>query len=168
MFFTNWQSILRTVIMAIGSYTAVVLLLRISGKRTLSKLNAFDYVVTIALGSTLATIILSKDISLAEGLTALTSLILLQYAVTWLSVRSRRFQSLIKNTPRMIYHNGEYLQKEMKKERYTKAEVLQALRSRGYENISEIHTIVVETDGSLSVLGPIQHTHPTTITNLEA
>lgn len=70
------------------SYTALVVLLRTSGKRTLSKMDAFDFVVTIALGSTLASVMLSKNTSWAQGVVAFGLLITLQYAVTWLSVRS--------------------------------------------------------------------------------
>ena len=75
MLFQGWSGIGRTALISVTAYAALVLFLRISGKRTLSKLNAFDLVVTVALGSTLATILLSQDVALAEGLTALGMLI---------------------------------------------------------------------------------------------
>ena len=65
----------------------LLLLLRVSGKRTLTRMNAFDLVVTVALGSTLATVLLTKSVALADGLVAFAVLILLQYGLTWLSVR---------------------------------------------------------------------------------
>lgn len=71
MIFDGWIPILRTLVAGLSAYIALIVILRISGKRTLSKWNAFDYVVTIALGSTLATILLSKDTSLAQGVAAL-------------------------------------------------------------------------------------------------
>ena len=74
MFFTHWFDLARVLIVGVSAYAALVFLLRISGKRTLSKMNAFDLVVTVALGSTLATILLSKDVALAEGLLALALL----------------------------------------------------------------------------------------------
>ncbi|MFN2441460.1 MAG: DUF421 domain-containing protein, partial [Thermoanaerobaculia bacterium] len=67
MFFDDIQGLIRVFVISILAYVALVLFLRVSGKRTLTKLNAFDLVVTVALGSTLATIILSKDVALAEG-----------------------------------------------------------------------------------------------------
>ena len=85
--------LVRVVIVGTLAYAALVALLRISGKRTRTKLNAFDLVVTIALGSTLATVLLSNQVSLAEGITALALLIALQFVITWLSVRSPRFSS---------------------------------------------------------------------------
>ena len=98
--FDSWNSVGRVAVTAVMAYVALIGFLRISGKRTLSKLNAFDLVVTVALGSTLATVILSKDIALADGLLALGLLIGLQYAVAWLSVRATIFRRLLKNSRR--------------------------------------------------------------------
>jgi uncharacterized membrane protein YcaP (DUF421 family) len=62
IFFESWESIARTLLMTSLSYVTMVILLRISGKRTLAKMNAFDFVVTIALGSSLATVALNKSV----------------------------------------------------------------------------------------------------------
>jgi uncharacterized membrane protein YcaP (DUF421 family) len=94
MFFDTWSGLGRVLIVGTLAYVALVFLLRISGKRTLTKFNVFDLVVTVALGSTLATVLLSTSVPLAEGILALGLLIALQYAITWLSVRSHRFQGL--------------------------------------------------------------------------
>ena len=67
LFFDSWDSILRTAVITILAYILMIFFLRISGKRTLSKMNAFDFVVTIALGSTLATVSLSKNVALADS-----------------------------------------------------------------------------------------------------
>ena len=71
MFYDGWMGLVRVVVAGTCAYAALVLLLRISGKRTLAKLNAFDFVVTVALGSTLATVVLSSSVALAEGVVAL-------------------------------------------------------------------------------------------------
>ena len=70
IFFDNWETLFRTLIIGVLAYVSLVILLRISGRRTLSKMNAFDMVVTVALGSTLATILLNRDVALAEGVLA--------------------------------------------------------------------------------------------------
>jgi uncharacterized membrane protein YcaP (DUF421 family) len=87
LFFRDSQALLRILVVGISAYLCLILLLRISGKRTLSKMNAFDFVVTVALGSTLATVLLSKEVTLAQGVLAFAVLIGAQYAVTWTSVR---------------------------------------------------------------------------------
>ena len=71
MLFESWAGLGRVLIVGTLAYAALVLLLRISGKRTLTKLNAFDLIVTVALGSTLATVLLSSSVALAEGVVAL-------------------------------------------------------------------------------------------------
>lgn len=91
-----------------------MLWLRISGKRTLSKWNAFDFVVTIALGSTLATVLLSKQVALAEGVLAFALLIALQFAITSLSVRSSVVRRLIKAEPTFLLAQGQFLHRAMK------------------------------------------------------
>ena len=109
MFFNDTSSLLRVVIVGTLAYLSLVLLLRVSGKRTLSKMNAFDLVVTVAIGSTLATVLLAKDVALADGVVAFTLLIGLQYAITWLSMRSRWLENLIKAEHSLLYLNGLFL-----------------------------------------------------------
>ena len=70
MFFESWSALLRLAIVGVSAYVALVLLLRVFGKRTLAKLNAFDLVVTVALGSTLAAVLLNRSVALAEGVLA--------------------------------------------------------------------------------------------------
>lgn len=152
MFFTNWSGLGRVAVATLCTYPALILFLRISGKRTLSKMNAFDFVVTIALGSTLATVILSKDISLAEGLLALLLLILLQFTITWLSVRSKTISGLIKSEPRLLFHRGVFFRTAMKAERVNEGEILQAIRSRGIKGAEAVEAVVLESDGSFSIV----------------
>jgi len=95
MFFSGWSTLVRTLVIGVLAYINLIVLLRISGRRTLSKMNAFDLIVTVALGSTFATILLNRDVSLAEGTLALALLIGLQYLVTWTSVRAGWIRKLV-------------------------------------------------------------------------
>jgi uncharacterized membrane protein YcaP (DUF421 family) len=156
MLFASWTDLGRVLVVGVLAYVALVILLRVSGKRTLTKLNAFDLVVTVALGSTLATILLNKSVSLMEGVLALALLILLQFAITWLSVRSDRFQRFVKAEPTLIVHRGAFLDAAMKRERITREEVLAVLRSNGFGAIGSVGAVILETDGSMSVLSHIK------------
>jgi len=80
-----------------------------SRKRTLSKRNAFDLIVTVALGSTLATAIMSKNVALTEGIATMALLIICQFLVTWLSVRSGIVRRVVRREPTMLVQHGEYL-----------------------------------------------------------
>jgi len=152
MFFESWYGLLRVVVVAPLAYGGLVLILRVSGKRTLAKLNAFDLVVTVALGSTLATILLSKTVALLEGLTAFVMLAAMQFAVAWLSVRVKWFNKLVKDEPTLLLHNGEFLDRALLAQRVTRDDIEAALRSSGVGDASGASAVVLETDGSISVI----------------
>ncbi len=149
--FESWESLGATALAGGLAYGALVTFLRLSGKRTLAKLNAFDFVVTIALGSTLATVLLSSSVALAEGVAALALLVGLQYVVAWASVRSRRVERLVKSSPTLLYRHG-FLNDAMRRERVTVDEVEQVARSQGHANLDSVGAVVLETDGTLSFL----------------
>ncbi|GAA1435140.1 DUF421 domain-containing protein [Microlunatus lacustris] len=151
MFFDSWFDLLRIAVLGVASYAGLLLLLRISGKRTLSKLNAFDFVVTVALGSTLATVLLSSSVSLVDGLFALGLLVGLQAVMAFASSRSRRVELLVKSEPTLLYRGG-FLPSAMRRERVTEDELRQVARSSGHSDLSAVAAVVLETDGTLSVL----------------
>jgi uncharacterized membrane protein YcaP (DUF421 family) len=152
MLFDSWEDLLRVLVVGTLAYAGLVALLRVSGKRTLTKMNAFDLVVTVALGSTLASIILSQDVALAEGLLALALLVGLQLAVTWSSVRSRRFTRFVKSEPTLLCYRGRLLPDALRSQRVTAEELRAAIRASQLSNMDEVEAVVLETDGSFSVL----------------
>lgn len=152
MIFDGWAPVLRTLVLGTLAYVSLVVLLRLSGKRTLSKMNAFDFIVTIAFGSTLASILTSRNVSLAQGVAALGLLILMQLICTFLAARYPRFQKLIKAQPTLVFYNGQFLKQAMRRERVTEEEVLAAMRETGLAGPDEVDAVVIETEGSLSIL----------------
>ena len=152
IFFDTWTSLGRVILVGALAYGGLVLMLRISGKRTLSKMNAFDLVVTVALGSTLATVLLNRSVPLAEGLAAFALLIGLQFVITWMSVRSDAVKNAVKSEPTVVVSNGKPLPDALKQQRVTMDEVQAALRQSGQDALDHRTTVVLETDGSMSVL----------------
>jgi uncharacterized membrane protein YcaP (DUF421 family) len=131
-------------------------------------MNAFDLVVSVSLGSVLATILLNSDVSLSEGLLAFALLCALQYLVAFLSVRSESFQALIKAEPSLLFHQGRFMGPEMQRQRVSEEEVFAAIRMQGVSRMSSVDAVVLETDGSFSVLtgasgesaDTLKHVHP--------
>ncbi|WP_036766251.1 DUF421 domain-containing protein [Parvularcula oceani] len=152
LFFSGWETIGRTVVLGLTSYVALVFLLRVSGKRTLSKMNMFDLVITVAFGSTLASMLVSKTVALAQGVTAFAMLIALQYVVTWFSVRSEKVQSLVKAQPSILYYKGHWYDDRLRNERITKEELRSAARQSGIGSMDDVGALILETDGSVSVI----------------
>lgn len=153
MIFDSWSGIIRVLALGACAYVALVAMLRISGKRTLAKMNAFDLVVTVALGSTLATVLLSKDVALLEGVAGFLVLIALQYAVATLSVRFGVVEAIAKSEPTALLIDGAVDEAALRRERVTREEVLSAVRSSGIGDLSAVAAVVLETDGTFSVVG---------------
>lgn len=151
VFFQGWADIARVAVTGTVAYVSLVLFLRISGKRTLAKLNAFDLVVTVALGSILAAIPLQAGVSVSEGLAAFIVLIGLQYVVTFISVRSQGFAQAVRSEPALLLKDGVFCDQAMLRERVTREEALSAIRSSGGREASDAESVVLESDGSISV-----------------
>lgn len=150
--FDGWDPILRILVVGSAAYATLVLVLRASGKRTLSKLNAFDLVVTVAIGSTFSSILTSKGLALAEGVAALALLVGLQFVVTFLSVRSAGFDRLIKAEPSLLLAGGVPLPGALRRARVTEDELRAAIRTAGGRNLTDAEVVVLESDGSLSAI----------------
>lgn len=152
MFFGSWQGIFRLVVVGLAAYAALVVLVRVAGSRSLAKLNAFDLVVTIALGSTLSSVLLDKAIPLLEGVTAFAVLLGLQFAVAWASARSERFAKLTRSAPVIVYRHGRFLQDAMKETRLTESDVHAVIRRAQLGSPEAVEAVVLETSGDLSVI----------------
>ncbi len=152
MFFDSAYDLLRVAIIAVLAYGALVAVLRLAGKRSLAKLNAFDLVVTVALGSTLATVLLSGDVAFAEGFLAFAMLALLQWGVARLSIAWPGLRKLVRSQPRLLLEDGAYRRDAMADERVTEDGIAGVIRAAGIGRIEDVGAVVLETDGSLSVI----------------
>lgn len=167
IWFDNWESIIRTMCLTTLAYIAMVILLRASGKRTLSKMNAFDFIITIALGSSLASVALNKSIALADGILAIMLFVGFQFLLTWLSVRIKTIKGLITSSPSLIFYKGTFLSQTMKKERLTVEEIYSAARQKGISSLDEIDMIILETTGEITVIEQVTSQNTPTYTDVK-
>lgn len=152
MLFDSAYGVLRVVVAGLAAYAGLLIVLRVSGKRTLAKLNAFDLVVTVALGSTLSSIALSSDVAIVEGVMAFVVLCSAQFAVAWMSTRVDAVRRLVKAEPALLVRDGELLPGALVEQRLSEGEVRQAIRATGSGGLEQVAAVVLETDGSLSVI----------------
>lgn len=153
IFFDGWAGVVRIILIAPCAYAALVLFLRISGKRTLTQLNAFDLVITVSLGSVLATQVLSKDTPLLDGLVAMATLIALQWMVAFTSVRWKAVRDLVRSEPTRLVNEGVCDLLALRRARVTEDELLQVVRASGRCTISETRFVFLQTDGSFAIIG---------------
>jgi uncharacterized membrane protein YcaP (DUF421 family) len=167
MLFDSWYALLHTLVVGTLAYVGLIALLRLSGKRTLSKWNPFDFIITVAFGSVMATALVSEDTTLTKGLVAFALLVVLQYGITALSVRFSWVRSLIKAKPVLLLCRGELLHDALRRERVSEGEVLAALRARGVGRVADVEAVVLETDGSVSVVEKEDAEGATTLRDVE-
>ncbi len=157
MWFSSWGGIGRIIVTTAMVYISLIVMLRISGKRTLSKMNAFDLVVTVALGSVLGTVMLSKDVPIVDGVTGLAMLIALQFIIAYASAHWQWASRWVKSDPRLLLYNGEILHQALLDERVAESEVRAAVRTAGLADPKDVAAVVLETDGTFSVISSADH-----------
>jgi len=122
------------------------------GHRTLSKMNPGDFIVTVAIGSVTADLILLREISLAQGLTALTILLGIQFITEWATTRSPHLRELADGKPVLLAHGGRLLQENMQRQNIHEEDIFTAAREHGIGRMADLHAVVLEIDGSFSVI----------------
>lgn len=152
-FFAGWEPILRVLVVGTTAYLVLVVILRASGKRTLARMNSFDFVITVAIGATFGRVLTARSVPLVEAVTAFTLLVVLQYLVTSLQLRSSRFSGWVTAEPTLLYFRGRLLHDAMRKERFTEDEMHGAVRKHGFGSLQQVTAVVVESNGQLSVIG---------------
>lgn len=150
--FNSWDRLLSIGLSCLAVYIGIVVLVRISGKRTTSQMNNFDWIITVALGGLVTSGILLKNVSVSDALFAATCLILLQWIMTSVVLRSKFVCRLVKAEPKLLVDKGEMLHDNMKHERISEAEILSALRENGLHQLDQAQWVILETDASFSVI----------------
>ena len=150
--FDGWKALGATLIAAPLLYALVVVGVRLSGKRTTGQMNNFDWIVTVAIGSITASGIVIDKVSVAEAGLAITLLLGMQWSLTKLTQRSRRADQAVKAAPRLLVLDGVILDEALSDERVTRDEVMAKLRGQGIARLSEVGAVILENDGTFSVL----------------
>jgi uncharacterized membrane protein YcaP (DUF421 family) len=145
------HELMMTALRALGVYVLMLFVIRVLGKRTVGNFAAFDLLVALMLGEVVDEIIYG-DVSIAQGLVAISVVAAAQYGNAWLSYWDHGFDRVLEGTPTPIVRNGEMLRKGMRQERMNHKAVMHELRLQGVDDIREVKLAMVETDGVVSVI----------------
>lgn len=148
--YDGWIPLIRTAAVGAAGYLALIAMLRVSGKRTVSQMNVFDLVVTVAMGSILASML--GTTSLARGVAGFAVLIGLQTLLAWASSRWSTIRGVVSSSPTLLLYRGAVLEEAMRRERVTRADIEAAVRAAGRGRLEEVDAVVLAADGSLSVI----------------
>lgn len=166
-FYNGWEPLARIVIVGTLAYLSLVLLLRISQKRSLAQLNAFDFIVTVALGASFGRVLTARQVALSEAITAFALLVTLQFLISWLQVRSKRFSHFVTAPPSLLYYQGRFLEREMRKERVTRDELHAVVMREGIGSLEGVAAIVLEANGKFAVVKQQRADHPALVEGRE-
>jgi uncharacterized membrane protein YcaP (DUF421 family) len=152
MLFNSWAAVIHSAVIAACGYVAVVIMVRVSGNKTLSRMTAFDFIVAVSMGSLLGRAILSTQDSLSQFVVGFAVLAALQVVVSRVAARSQAFHDAVTPPPKTVYHDGKYDMAQMHREGVSESEIAAAVRMMGLRDVSEAERIVLETNGELSVV----------------
>jgi len=152
IFETSVEDIFRVLTSAVIVYFLIIVYIRLLGKRSTSELNNFDWIVTVSVGSIVASTVILEDISVTEGGIGIFILMMLQFIVTKLMYNLSAFREVVKSTPQLLLFEGEFIDENMKKERILKPEVYAALRQSGLKSVKQVYAVVLETNSKISVI----------------
>ncbi|SCH63235.1 MULTISPECIES: DUF421 domain-containing protein [unclassified Romboutsia] len=133
-------------------YIAVLISLRVMGKGEIAEMNSYDLVITLLIADVVSMPMENNSIPLINGIASLTGLVLMQTIISYLSLKSRRFNSFLSGKPSILINKGKIDVKELKRERISIDELLEQLRIQGYFNLKDVQYAILETDGNLSVV----------------
>jgi len=151
LFNTSWETIALITASAVGVYIAVIILTRISGKRSFSKMSSFDFAMTVAIGSIVATTVLSSSVKMIEGIIGLIVIYLLQISVAF-ARRSKTIQNIVDNSPLLLMDGAQIIDSNLKKARVTESDLRSKLREANVTDLNQVKAVVFETTGDISVL----------------
>ncbi len=152
VFFDGWESVVRILLIGSLAYLMLVFTLGLSGRRLIAKMNAFDFVGNVALGSTLAGVVLNKNVALADGLAAFAVLLVLPLLINFFSSHSRLLNKMVGVSPIMLFYQGQMLEPVLKHTRISSDEVLTAMRLHGIAAADDVYAVILEANGSFSVI----------------
>ncbi len=141
-------TILRTLIM----YLIVVGVLRMMGKRQIGELEASELVVTIIISDIAAMPITNTEVPILVNIVGILMLMVLEVILSFVAFKSPRARRFMYGRPSTFYKNGKFDQKEMQRQRFNVADIMEEVRGNGASNLNEVEYIVMETNGKVSVI----------------
>ncbi len=151
-FTTSGSALLSTLLSALGIYVALLLFTRLAGLRSFSKMSSFDFAITVAFGSVVASTLLSKTPALPIGVFGLAVLYAIQFVVSRGRRVSRRITALVDNKPRLLMIGNQIQHEHMNAARVTELDLKSKLRAAGITHPDQVLAVVMESTGDFSVM----------------
>ena len=146
------ETVLTVALRAVLGLAAIILLTRVSGLRSFSKMSGFDFAVTVAMGSILAAMVTAPGTGILVFLAAFAALFALQIGLAHLRARSRAVEDVMGNAPLLVMENGRPLTDNLRRSGMTLDDLHGKLREANAFDLSKVHAVIFEPTGDVSVL----------------
>jgi len=150
--YTSWSSVLMVILSTVGIYIALIAYTRIAGLRSFSKMSSFDFAITVAFGSVVASTILAKDPPLLQAVVGLGSLYAIQMIVSNLRGSSSMMSAIVDNEPLLLMKGTEIIEENLEKAKVTHDDLRSKLREANVTQMHQIHAVVMEATGDIAVM----------------
>jgi len=144
--------LLTTTIRSVVVYIIALFLARLIGKKLISQMTFFDFVIGVSMGAIIANSIVGQTFTSASAMVALIILSVLVIATGYIHIKSFKLRKIVNSTPDILIDNGNIVEANMKSNRITISELMMKLREKNIFNVSDVEFAIMETDGELSVL----------------
>ncbi|MBO9540481.1 DUF421 domain-containing protein [bacterium] len=158
--------LLRIILVGTLSYLSLLVILHVTGQRSLGRMQTFDVIVAVAMGATFGRLLTAKEVELDEAITAFLLLAALHYSVSRLTYRFPRLAAALTTKPLLLYREG-FIRSAMDRQCITEQELLAAARKSGLKSLRQVEAIVLETDGTLAVIRRAPEYDDSTLRGLE-
>ena len=143
-----WELIFRSLVV----YSALIVILRVTGKRQVGQLAPFDLVLLLVLSNAVQNSMNGGDNSLVGGLISAMTLVAVNYAVGFATFKSKRIEAMVEGRPLVVVHNGQVYEDVLARAQLTHHELDAALRQSGYTCVDNVRSAILENNGSITVI----------------
>ena len=144
--------LLMTIIKCVGVYILAIFLTKSIGRKLISQMNFFDFIMGVSMGSIVASAVVDKQFGAMSAITALILFCILTIVTGYLSMKSLKIRKIINSEPINLVENGNIVEKNMKENKLTINELMMKLREKNMFHLADVEFAIMETDGELSVL----------------
>ena len=151
-YWDGWDPIVHTLVTVVAGYLALLVMLRISGPRTMASMTPLDFIVAVTIGSAFGRTLTAVDVPLAQTVLTLALLIVLQWLLALVRGRAPGVRRLLDSPPVLIYHAGEFQRRAMRRHQLVEDDVHTAARTSGLGSLDEVAAVILQQDGGLAVI----------------
>lgn len=147
------ENILDVVLRSSVVYALLIVVFRLAGKRHVAQLSLIDFILILLVSNAVQNAMVGEDTTLGGGIVAALTLVAINVILTKLTVKNRFISKIVEGEPKLLLRDGNVLANVLNKENLTIQELEEAVRKAGHNNLSEVALAILETDGSISVIG---------------